>query len=76
MASTKLYIKQNGVYRLVDRKIDMALVNRDLAVAKLQTIRKDGTAATQKQRNDLTLIALKASLEAGLGDVSSKDTLL
>lgn len=76
MASTKLYVKQDGVYRLVNRKVDMALVNRDAAVAKLREIRKDGTAATQSQRNMLHLIALKSSLEAGLGDVNSKDTLL
>lgn len=77
---TMIWVQQFGVWRQVDRKIDSALVNRAAALRKLKAIRADnrtdGTAAALQQKNMLHLIALKASLEAGLGDVSSKETLL
>ena len=77
---TQVWINQGGVWRQVNRKIDMALENRKAALAALKTAKATPNSAKGKlstsDQNMMALIAIKSSLEAGLGDVSLKDSLI
>lgn len=67
------WVKQNGVWRQVESSVDMAIVNRDAAVAALKQ-----RPASVVERNMLELIKLQAGFQAGLGldEIFSKREIL